>query len=242
MAVCVLGAGLAIASLATAATSATAQPVANAADCADLFRFAHNPVPVAKTADGQTTLATIRWGYNATHNICYLVLDDDAVAALRANAPTSSAAPPWDQAAANRCQRAYNPNRGFADQPVPVAKTADGQTTLATIRWGYNATHNLCYLVLDDTANTALRTAHQQTSPAGTYTAITVGLNHSCAIAADGQAVCWGDNRDGQADPPDGTYTAIAAGEFHSCAVATGGQAVCWDWRTNLPAKVSWVA
>ncbi|MYB72371.1 MAG: chromosome condensation regulator RCC1, partial [Acidimicrobiia bacterium] len=51
---------------------------------------------------------------------------------------------------------------------------------------------------------------------------------HSCAIAAGGEAVCWGANFDGQADPPDGTYTAISISELHSCAIAAGGEVVCW--------------
>ena len=136
-------------------------PVADAAGCAGLFRFAHSPVPVAKTADGQTTLATVQWGYSASQGLCYLVLDDDAVAVLRANPPRSGTPASGDRASADRCQRAFNADRGFAGRPVPVAKAADGQTTLATVQWGYNAVHNLCYLVLDDAALEALRAAHQ---------------------------------------------------------------------------------
>ena len=164
-AVCVLAVGLAIAmSPATAAQSDN-----GAANYAGLFRFAQAPVPVpvVKTADGQTTLATVQWGYNATHNICYLILDYTAIAVLRANAASiTGATPPQDESAATRCHIAYNPQRGFARQPVPVVKTPDGETTLATVQWGYNATYNICYLVLDDQATTILRTAAEPPPPA----------------------------------------------------------------------------
>ena len=73
--------------------------------------------------------------------------------------------PPRDTAAASRCHRAYNPERGFAAEPVPVVKTADRQAVLATVRWGYSAAHNLCYLVLDNQAITILRAAHNTPQP-----------------------------------------------------------------------------
>ncbi len=154
--VCALAAGLAFA----AASPAAAQPITNAVDCAASFRFAEDPVPVVKTADGETVLASVEWGYSADHNLCYLALDDRAIAVLRANEDKIvGTTPPQDAAAAARCHRAYNPERGFAAEPVPVVKTADGQTVLATVRWGYSADHNLCYLVLDDQAIAVLRTA-----------------------------------------------------------------------------------
>ncbi|WP_419846859.1 S8 family serine peptidase [Candidatus Poriferisocius sp.] len=137
-----------------------AQPVNDAADCAASFRFAEKPVPVVKTSDGQTVLASVEWGYSAEHNLCYLVLDNQAVTVLRAKRDEIIGTdPPQDAAAAARCHRAYNPQRGFAADPVPVVKTADGQTVLATVRWGYSSEHNLCYLVLDDQAITILQTA-----------------------------------------------------------------------------------
>ena len=41
-----------------------------------------------------------------------------------------------------------------------------------------------------------------------------------------GQAVCWGFNKNGQANPPGGSDSACAAGSTHSCRLR--GQAVCW--------------
>ena len=130
--------------------------------CAALFGFAAEPVPVVKSADGETVLASVEWGYNADHNLCYLVLDAAAVQTLRANPPTPTALPPTDtdRSAAARCHNAYNPDRGFASEPVPVVKSADGQTVLASVKWGYNPTHTLCYLILDDAAQQALLDHH----------------------------------------------------------------------------------
>ncbi|MSY36252.1 MAG: RCC1 repeat-containing protein, partial [Actinobacteria bacterium] len=77
-----------------------------------------------------------------------------------------------------------------------------------------------------------------------TVTAISVGENHTCAIAS-GAAYCWGLNGDGQlgnstntnSNSPTAvtatgvlsgkTVTAISAGSNHTCAIASGA-AYCW--------------
>jgi alpha-tubulin suppressor-like RCC1 family protein len=71
--------------------------------------------------------------------------------------------------------------------------------------------------------------------------AIAAGGMHSCALAASGEAYCWGGNDRGQlgtgdrirqASPTlvgDGLrFRAIAAGVTHSCALTADGDAYCW--------------
>ena len=66
---------------------------------------------------------------------------------------------------------------------------------------------------------------------AGNFTAVTAGHRHSCGLRTDGTIVCWGRNRDGEADPPDGNFTAVSAGSHHSCGLRADGTIVCWGWN-----------
>jgi len=83
-----------------------------------------------------------------------------------------------------------------------------------------------------------------------TFSAITAGLVHSCAITTSDlwstsvHAYCWGNAGNGQLgngilngsarfDAPSGVLgglplTWVAAGAFHTCALTDGGQAYCW--------------
>jgi serine/threonine protein kinase/alpha-tubulin suppressor-like RCC1 family protein len=81
----------------------------------------------------------------------------------------------------------------------------------------------------------------------GAVTALATGLAHSCALASDGQAYCWGANDAGQLG--DGTRTeravpaavagplrfrSLAAGAQHSCGVTVRGQVACWGRNQEL--------
>jgi alpha-tubulin suppressor-like RCC1 family protein len=70
---------------------------------------------------------------------------------------------------------------------------------------------------------------------------ISAGAVHTCAVATDQSAWCWGGNSSSQvgdnttADEifptsiaAGETFTTISAGGSHSCAVAVGGAARCW--------------
>ena len=90
--------------------------------------------------------------------------------------------------------------------------------------------------------------------PAGTFKAVAVGGDHSCALRVDGTAICWGDNEYGQTDVPhgahapsrlsvwdrirlghlsnrNGTFKAIATGWRHSCAIRSDDAVLCWGYN-----------
>ncbi len=104
-----------------------------------------------------------------------------------------------------------------------------------------------CWLNEDGTAGCAGdNTSGQSTPPAAgegdidqepyTYSAISAGKNHTCAIDADGNAVqtvgtvrCWGSNDAGQSTPPSGVvFDEISAGSNHTCGRKADGSVRCW--------------
>ena len=68
----------------------------------------------------------------------------------------------------------------------------------------------------------------QASPPAGSFTQVSGGGNHTCALASDGSVQCWGDNSVSQASPPTGSFTHISAGSSHTCALASDGSVQCW--------------
>ena len=69
-----------------------------------------------------------------------------------------------------------------------------------------------------------------------TYSAISAGKEHTCAIEADGNSVqtvgtvrCWGSNDAGQSTPPSGVvFDKISAGSNHTCGLKADGSVRCW--------------
>jgi alpha-tubulin suppressor-like RCC1 family protein len=105
--------------------------------------------------------------------------------------------------------------------------------------WGRNAVGQLG----DSTATT--RTAPVQVlQPSGvSFTQVSAGKVHNCAITSAGQAYCWGYNADGRLGdsttslglapvavlPLGGVaFTSIHAGGEHTCGLNSAGQAYCW--------------
>ena len=148
--------------------------------------------------------------------------------------------------------------------PTPVDTTGPIPDTWAAITAGSNGT---CAIAADGTAwcwgndgggklgNGAALTDPQPSPSAvdttgpipDTWTAISAGPAHTCAIATDGSAWCWGTDFEDMlgngpvvtanqpspspvdtAGPIPDTWTAISAGSISTCAVAAGGGVRCW--------------
>jgi hypothetical protein len=68
----------------------------------------------------------------------------------------------------------------------------------------------------------------QQVPPPGTFTSVSAGVGHTCALRTDRTLACWGGDFYGQATPPTGTFTSVDAGYDNTCGVRTDGSLVCW--------------
>jgi len=87
-----------------------------------------------------------------------------------------------------------------------------------------------------------LASCEDQTGPTVRFDleTVTAGAGHTCGLASDGSAYCWGDGEDGQlgggstddSPVPAGVsgrhfFTALATGGLHTCGLV-GGVAYCW--------------
>jgi alpha-tubulin suppressor-like RCC1 family protein len=85
-----------------------------------------------------------------------------------------------------------------------------------------------------------------------TYSSLSVGSAHSCALRSNGSVYCWGNNDNGElgvdstitassdipvlvSDPIAGavTYSSVSAGNTHTCAVVLSNAAYCWGNNDN---------
>ena len=80
----------------------------------------------------------------------------------------------------------------------------------------------------------------QTDAPTGSFTAVSAGDDHTCAIRARSGAIeCWGSNRfglnhGGQTDAPAGSFSAVAAGDAYTCGLRESGAIECWG-RNGAP-------
>ncbi|WP_295454593.1 hypothetical protein [uncultured Thiodictyon sp.] len=155
-----------------------------------------------------------------------------------------------------------------SDSWVPVAVDRSGVLDGKTIAQISKGSYHTCALFTDGTAACWGRNANGQLGN-GTNTAslvpvavnrsgvlngkiiaqISMGSYHTCALATDATAACWGANGYGQLG--NGINTAslvpvavdrsgvlngktiaqISAGDYHTCTLATDGTAACWGYN-----------
>lgn len=105
--------------------------------------------------------------------------------------------------------------------------------------WGRNATAQL-----GDSSAASTQVPVQVRHPSGvTFTAVSAGDSHSCALTSGGAAYCWGYNADyrlGDSTTSMGlmpvqvkgmtgiSLASISAGQQHTCGLDGSGQAYCW--------------
>jgi len=80
------------------------------------------------------------------------------------------------------------------------------------------------------------------------FTMLSAGSQHTCGLATDSTAYCWGSNYFGNlgdstttdrnaAAPVAGglKFVTIASGNYHTCAITATGNAYCWarPWRAD---------
>jgi len=113
--------------------------------------------------------------------------------------------------------------------------------------WGDNG-----YRQLGDGTTTQRTTpvaVSQGAIPVGvTFSSISAGSSHTCAIGSNGNAYCWGFNSSGQLGdgsttqratpvavsmPFSITFSSISCGNTHTCAIGSNGKAYCWGSNSN---------
>lgn len=152
---------------------------------------------------------------------------------------------------AERCDGPY-----CSTTPVPVvgdlsfnalsaggAHTCGLTSTGAAYCWGYDGSGALGDGASEPRCNGDFECSPEPLAVAGDleFSAIDTGIEHTCGLATDGVAYCWGWGAEGQLGTGDTadraepaqvagglTFASISAGRDHTCAIAMDGTAHCW--------------
>jgi alpha-tubulin suppressor-like RCC1 family protein len=132
-------------------------------------------------------------------------------------------------------------------QPLAVTAVAAGLYHTCSVRatgivdcWGWNSNGQLGIGATNLSASSSpLRVASSQT-----FSAVTAGARHTCALTSTGSAYCWGYNVVGQLGDGSATdraapvqvtggqtFSQLAAGDFHTCGLTSGGLVYCWGFN-----------
>ena len=74
--------------------------------------------------------------------------------------------------------------------------------------------------------------SRQGSASNGSFSQVSAGGEHSCALRTDGTITCWGRNVEGRLDAPSGSFSQISAGWHHSCGLRDDGTITCWGNNT----------
>ena len=140
------------------------------------------------------------------------------------------------------CSTVPRPVQGtlrFAAVSVGGGHTCAVTAAGAASCWGWND-----YGQLGDGTTTTRSTPVLVAAPTGvTFTGVSAGETHSCAVTPTGDAYCWGLNQSGWlgdgttttrlspvlvAAPTGVTFAAVSAARSHTCGVTPAGATYCW--------------
>jgi len=63
---------------------------------------------------------------------------------------------------------------------------------------------------------------------AETFSSVTTGGNHTCALKTDKTVVCWGEDFAGESIPPQEEFLSIKGSGDNTCGLTTAGTVSCW--------------
>jgi serine/threonine protein kinase/alpha-tubulin suppressor-like RCC1 family protein len=108
--------------------------------------------------------------------------------------------------------------------------------------WGQNTNGQLG----DGTTSDHLVPSRVRAAPGVRFVSITAGARHSCAVASDGDAYCWGLDAYGQLGDGGGAnqtqpvrvagghaFSSVRAFGSHTCGTTMSGEAFCWGYNLD---------
>src|SRR5205814_1211412 len=117
----------------------------------------------------------------------------------------------------------------------PRGRDAGPETTMTPKNtYGWIRLLTLFRLVVAVACESDLTSPGRQSKPEfvlltpGTFSQVSAGGYHTCALQTDGTVACWGSNGSGEATPPSGSFTQVSAGGGHTCGLKADGTIACW--------------